>query len=181
MNCTPKVGHTNQQKGCSFSMDKNRKEQRKKAVLAVEAGKSIVDAARQYNISEGALKISVRQYRAHGEKGLNTHAYNWTAEQKYQVLKYKWEKHLSIGETGIEFRTSGTTICNWEKRYKEKGIMGLEDKKKGRRPKTPKSQSPKTREEELIEENQYLRAENEYLKKLNALVAEREKREKGTE
>jgi len=58
--------------------------------------------------------------------------------------------------------------------------MGLEDKKKGRRPKAPKSQSPKTKEE-LLEENQYLRAENEYLKKLNALVAEREKRERGIE
>jgi transposase len=162
-------------------MDKYREEQRKKAVLAVEAGISIVEAAKQYQIGEGALKISVRQYRAHGEEGLNTHAYGWTVEQKYQVLKYKWENHLSIGETGIKFRTSGTTICSWEKRYKAKGIMGLEDKKKGRSPKTPKSQSPKTREEELLEENLYLRAENEYLKKLNALVAEREKREKGTE
>jgi transposase len=96
-------------------------------------------------------------------------------------LKYKWAHHLSARETAIKFKASGTTIRQWEKKYKEKGIMGLEDKKKGRKPKTPKPKAPKTREEELLEENLYLRAENEYLKKLNALVAEREERERGTE
>jgi transposase len=161
-------------------MDNYREEQRKKAVLAVEAGMSIVEAAKQYQIGEGALKISVRQYRAHGEEGFHTHAYNWTAEQKYQVLKYKQKNHLSAKETGIKFRVSNSAIRQWEKRYQEKGIMGLEDKKEGRRSKVPKSQPPKTKEE-LLERIQYLEAENEYLKKLNALVAEREKREKGTE
>jgi len=62
----------------------------------------------------------------------------------------------------------------------KKGMKGLEDKKKGGKPRTSKPKPPKTREEELLEENLYLRAENEYLKKLNALVAEREKRESGS-
>ena len=61
----------------------------------------------------------------------------------------------------------------------EKGISGLENKKKGRKPRTPKPKPPKTKLEELEEENLNLRIENEYLKKLNALVAEREKRESG--
>ena len=60
----------------------------------------------------------------------------------------------------------------------ENGIEGLESKKKGRRARTPKPKPPKTRLEELEEENLNLRIENEYLKKLNALVAEREKRER---
>jgi regulator of replication initiation timing len=41
-----------------------------------------------------------------------------------------------------------------------------------------KSGEVQTRLEELEEENLNLRIENEYLKKLNALVAEREKRER---
>jgi transposase len=90
------------------------------------------------------------------------------------------ENHLSCRETGIQFGISGSsTVWQWEQRYREKGIMGLENKKKGRKPSKPKPKPPKTRGEELLEENLYLRAENEYLKKLNALVAEREKREKG--
>ena len=60
----------------------------------------------------------------------------------------------------------------------ENGIEGLENKKKGRRPRVQKPKPPKTREEELLDRIQYLEAENEYLKKLNALVAEREKRER---
>jgi transposase len=58
------------------------------------------------------------------------------------------------------------------------GMEGLKDKKKGRKPRVPRPKPPKTRLEELEEENLNLRIENEYLKKLNALVAEREKHER---
>lgn len=156
----------------------NNKEERIKAVLAVEAGDTIASVARQYQISAEALKINVRQYRAHGEKGFHTHAYGWTAEQKYQVLKCKQENRLSMKETAIRFQVSVATIWHWEQEYLDKGIEGLENKKRGRKPKAPKPKSLETREE-LLDRIQYLQAENEYLKKLNALVAEREKRERG--
>jgi transposase len=152
-------------------------EERMKAVLAVEAGDTIASVARQFQISAEALKINVRQFRAHGE--IHSYAYGWTVEQKYQVLKYKQEKQLSAKETGIRFQVSVATICKWEKEYLEKGIEGLENHKKGRKSKTPMPKPPKTREEELLDRIQYLQAENDYLKKLNALVAERVKREKG--
>ena len=161
-------------------MTKYSLEERTAAVQAVEAGESIGRVAERYQIDRTVLERSVRLYHEHGEKGLRSHAYNWTAEQKYQILEYMHENDLSCVETGIQFGISGpSTVWQWERRYLEKGIEGLEDKKKGRKPKTPKPKPPKTREEELLEENLYLRAENEYLKKLNALVAEREKRERG--
>jgi hypothetical protein len=47
-------------------------------------------------------------------------------------------------------------------------------------PKPKKPDKPLTREEALEVENARLRMENAYLKKLNALVAEREKSEKKT-
>jgi transposase len=118
-------------------------------------------------------------YQEHGQEGLQSHTYNWTAEEKYRVLQYMHENHLSCRETGIQFGISGSsTIWQWEQRYLENGIEGLEDKKKGRKRRTPKPKPPKTREEELLDRIQYLEAENEYLKKLNALVAEWEKRER---
>jgi hypothetical protein len=61
----------------------------------------------------------------------------------------------------------------------ENGIEGLENKKKGRKPRVQNPKPPKAGEEELLDRIQYLEAENAYLKKLNALVAEREKRESG--
>lgn len=89
------------------------------------------------------------------------------------------ENQLSIKETSIVLGISDHTIWSWERRYLENGMDGLEDKKKGRKPRTPKPKPPKTREEELLERIEDLEIENEYLKKLNALVAEREKRESG--
>jgi transposase len=149
------------------------------AAQAVEAGECIASVARRFQMSPGVVSRSLMLYQEHGQEGIQSHTYNWTAEQKYQVLQYMHENHLSYQETGIQFGISGSsTVWQWEQRYLENGIEGLESKKKGRRPRTPKPKPPKTREEELLEENLYLRAENEYLKKLNALVAEREKRER---
>jgi transposase len=161
-------------------MTKTSKEERLEAIQEVEAGGSIGSVSKRYQIARNMLGICVRLYREYGEKGLSSHAYNWTVEQKYQVLQYMHENHLSCQETGIQFGISGSsTIWQWEQRYLENGIEGLEGKKKGRKPKIPKPKPPKTREEELLDRIQYLEAENEYLKKLNALVAEREKRERG--
>ena len=89
------------------------------------------------------------------------------------------DNQISFKETGVVLGIRPSTIWQWEKRYLESGIKGLENKKKGRKPKVQKPKPPKTRLEELEEENLDLRIENEYLKKLNALVAEREQREKG--
>lgn len=67
------------------------------------------------------------------------------------------------------------TIKNWERIYLEEGAEGLmkerrgktsiDSPKRGRAPKLDKQV-----EEDLIAENQRLRMENEYLKKLSALV-----------
>jgi transposase len=161
-------------------MTKYSKEKRLEAVQAVEAGESIAGVSRRYQMSRQVISRGLRLYQEYGEAGLISHTYNWTAEQKYKVLEYMHEKHLSCAETAIQFGISGSaTVWQWEQRYLEKGIEGLEDKQKGRKPRAPKPKPPKTKEEELLEENLYLRAENEYLKKLNALVAEREKRERG--
>ena len=74
-------------------------------------------------------------------------------------------------------------VQRWERKYLEEGIEGLEKenrgrptvngKKRGRPPKLDKQV-----EEDLIAENQRLRMEIEYLKKLNALVQERIERER---
>jgi len=75
-------------------------------------------------------------------------------------------------------------IKKWERIYLEEGIAGfmkerrgtyITAKRKGRPPKLDKAV-----EEDLIAENQRLRMENEYLKKLQALALSRIKSEKGT-
>jgi transposase len=159
-------------------MTKYSKEQIIAAIEAVKAGESITQVAKQYQICYKVLQWNVRCYAERGENGLKSHTYNWTAEQKNEVLKYMHKNQLSLTETGVLLGIRNSTILQWERRYLENGVSGLVDKKKGRKPSVPKPKPPKTRLEELEEENLDLRIENEYLKKLNALVAEREKRER---
>ena len=76
-------------------------------------------------------------------------------------------------------------ICNWEKKYKESGISGLEDnrgrpkKYMTKSNKKPKNNTPinESEREELIrlrEENRLLKMKIIYEKKLQALLLEEE-------
>ena len=69
-------------------------------------------------------------------------------------------------------------VQKWERIFLEEGAEGLMKERRGR----SGNRLPKLNEKEerdLIAENQRLRMENEYLKKLNALVQERIRRESG--
>lgn len=66
---------------------------------------------------------------------------------------------------------------NWQHAYEKSGILGLENKPRGRpkimsnnKGKKKKSDKFLTREQELLLENERLRAEIDYLKKLDALA-----------
>jgi transposase len=86
---------------------------------------------------------------------------------------------LSLREACIRFNVpSESTIVSWKRVFEAEGILGFNNKPKGRPPKMKppikrkarKSSKPLTREQELLEELEYLRAENALLKKLQALV-----------
>ena len=66
----------------------------------------------------------------------------------------------------------------WERIYLEEGPEGLAIERRGRSSKgRPPKQLPKQVEEDLLAEVQRLRAENDYLKNLQALVLEDERRQ----
>jgi transposase-like protein len=100
---------TPQTERVQFFMTKYSKEEKLAAIKAVEAGESIAEVARQYQINDSVLEWEVRSYHEHGEKGLGSHAYNWPAEQKCEVLKYMHESQLSFAETGILLGISDST------------------------------------------------------------------------
>ena len=70
------------------------------------------------------------------------------------------------------------TLRNWERIYLEEGAEGLMRERRGRGSKGRPPKFDKKVEEDLIAENQGLRMEIEYLKKLSALVLA-EERENG--
>ena len=89
---------------------------------------------------------------------------------------------MSLTETATHFCIpSEPTVSKWERIYYEEGPEALLEERRGRRSMGKKKPSkPKknvNENEDLLAEVQYLRMENEYLKKLNALVQERKKSE----
>lgn len=125
-----------------------------------------------------------RRYKLYGADGLKHKPMNkdWTAEERYelvaQVLAGRSNKSVAI-EAGI----NDGLLYQWVRKYKQFGYEGLE-LRKGRKPKDP-DMSKKTKPRELDRsdyeklkhlerENEYLRAENAYLKKLRALIMKKQ-------
>lgn len=102
-----------------------------------------------------------------------------TGEFKQQVVEYMREHKLSCVEAAKEFDTDHKNVALWERIYLMYGAEGLYLERRGRGEKCKLSRPSKQVEEDLIAENQRLRAENDYLKNLHALVSERVRRENG--
>ena len=90
------------------------------------------------------------------------------------VVETMKKEHLSIYATMQEFGINDHKIIErWERIYLEEGPEGLAIERRGR---SSKERPPKQVEEDLLAEVQRLRAENDYLKNLQALVLEDERR-----
>ena len=104
-------------------------------------------------------------------------------EFKLSVILDMRENHLGLRETGRKYSIGASIILKWERIFLEEGAEGLMKERRGRNSaasgtrRCRSSKLDKKVEEDLIAENQRLRMENEYLKKLNALVQERIQRE----
>ena len=102
----------------------------------------------------------------------------YTPEFKKLVIETMQEEKLSYSETCRRFDVnSSDQIKTWGRIYLEEGPEGLTVVRRGRGSKgRPPKQLPKQVEEDLLAEVQRLRAENDYLKNLQALVLEDERR-----
>ena len=103
----------------------------------------------------------------------------YTPEFKKHVIETMLEEKLSYRETAQRFEVNDHhRIQDWERIYLTEGTEAFFIESRGgsriRRPK----ELPKQVEEDLLAEVQRLRAENEYLKKLQALVLEDERRQR---
>ena len=104
----------------------------------------------------------------------------YTGEFKQKVVETMRKEKLSYREAAREFCVPrDTQVASWERIYLEEGPEGLYIERRGRKSKggQPKKLRPEV-EKDLLAEVQRLRAENAYLKKLNALVTERVRQEK---
>lgn len=121
----------------------------------------------------------------------------YSPELKISVILDMRNNHLGYRETARKYNL-GNNVCQgkelarrWERIYLEEGEAGFYIERRGRTTKmdNPKKGRPRKKsldkqvENDLIAENQrlkeeleYLRAENEYIKKLSALIAAEEQK-----
>ena len=103
----------------------------------------------------------------------------YTPEFKKQVVETMLKENLSYRETERRFGVVRSRITAWERIYLTEGPEGFTIERRGRGSKgRPPKQLPKKVEEDLLAEVQRLRAENAYLKNLQALVLEDERRQR---
>ena len=111
----------------------------------------------------------------------------YSAKFKIGVIMDMREHHLSYNETVRKYwdiskgqeHNYQKQIQRWERIYLEEGVEGLMKERRGKSYGSKKGRPPKLdkkTEEDLIAENQRLRMENAYLKKLSALVLAEEQR-----
>ena len=143
--------------------------------------------AADFGISHRYLLGLVKQYQHNGVEVFVRRYTNYTKAFKLDVLNYMAEHGTSFNETAAFFNIAGaSSIQNWKKQFETLGEDALQPKKKGRlsmkretnkqSKQVPVEGSPEALQAEISR----LRMENEYLKKLNALVQAKEKSPKKT-
>ena len=110
----------------------------------------------------------------------------YTGEFKQKVVETMQKEKLGYSEAARRFGVANhSMVANWERIYLEEGPEGLYVERRGKANSatgTRKGRPPKLDkkvEEDLIAEVQRLRAENDYLKKLKALLWKRNAKTKG--
>uniref|UniRef100_UPI0035CF0449 helix-turn-helix domain-containing protein n=1 Tax=Bartonella sp. CL71SXKL TaxID=3243540 RepID=UPI0035CF0449 len=129
----------------------------------------------------------VARYRKYGINGLKIRSpkYEYDGNFKLKVLNWKKQNQASYTTTALEFDISNVgTIANWQKKLKCGGVQALFTRRGRAKHVTTNHHNQQANRTSLSElerlraENRALRVENEYLKKLDALVQKRGHREK---
>lgn len=132
------------------------------------------------NVTQRVLNDWVMQYTYNGVEGLTRKTYtNYSTQFKLGVLKYMVDNGTSSNQTAAIFNISSPSLIRkWRRQFETQGIGALKSKKKGRpsmKKGNKKNRPVEGSQEALLEELERLRMENAYLKKLNALVQNKEK------
>ena len=99
----------------------------------------------------------------------------YTPEFKQMVVEAVREGHMAYNEAERHYDVPHGRIQKWERIYLTEGPEELAVERRGRGSKGRPRKLPKEVEDDLLAENQRLRAELAYLKKLQALVLEEER------
>ena len=150
------------------------------AMRLLDDGRSIYYIEKHLGLDRKAVKLARRRYLLGGEIALLSpqHQPQWTMERKLEIVLEVEQKQLSLPEVALKHLVSTRSLRRWVRAYHESGESGL--MRKGATGNMKKKRQLTEAEldelEMLRKRNEYLEAENALLKKVRALVEEREAR-----
>ena len=147
----------------------------------LEDGYSINYIRTNYGISAEQLSKLWILYQKEGAKVLHRQAYTRSdATFRHKVVLDIENNGISLVQASIKYGVSASRLSIWLRTYRTGGFKALSiTRKRGRLPgmgRPKKVQKPETELERLRREVQELKTENALLKKVKALVEEREAR-----
>ncbi len=162
-------------------------EERESIVLEVLQGtESYSSVARKLQTSRRLISLWVEAYKIHGSSGLSMKTFTtFSGEFKLRLLQEMLRDGLSLHQVSVKYLISPSVIANWKRQYEKSGVVALYKKKQKGRPPKMKKKLENTENKsnkkltELIKENERLQAENDFLKKLQALIQKQEALKKG--
>lgn len=148
---------------------------RERAAELLAGGAGWRSLMRELAIPASTAKNWVKSYRVVGpevflDMGSSHRSYDY--ETKLAAARDHVEGGMSKPDVMKKYGIASLSpLSSWVRKYREGGPEALKPKPKGRPPGQRAASKPKTREQELDEENRRLRAEVAYLKKLRSLEA----------
>ncbi len=147
-----------------------------KSFLAGDGGAKLL--ARQWSVPEEKIRTWVSHYRLHGVDGLQPKRSKYSSQFKLQVLSHQDREQLSSRQVAAVYDIRNPNqVVTWRRKLDEGGVeaFGIREEehssmKKERRCPAPPSTTVNDSAKALREENERLRAEVAYLKKLQALI-----------
>lgn len=150
---------------------------------------SFWEASDFFGVAYQTIRTWVKHYEHEGISGLTIKNKGYSGKFRVYVVEYMRKHKLSLAQTAIQFSLPDhTRVRIWNKIYDEKGPQYLMEEHRGRKKmkNTEKSNKQKknnskmnnSEEKELLKKIEYLETENAYLKKLNALIQDKEKSKK---
>ena len=150
------------------------------AMRLLDVGKAPYAVARELHMGIDTIKRMRKLYLQGGELALLYPAYSpqLDAARKEEILLAIKEKGLSLQKAAVIYNIPGQTLGCWKRVYEQYGLSGLSRKRSENtmRKKRQRTEAELDELEKLRKRNEYLEAENALLKKVKALVEERESR-----
>ena len=175
LNCAPFVGHKKKE------MKKNENYPKYvHAMQLLDEGKSVNYVVTHLKTSRETIKRLRQQYLSRGELALLQPyiKHHLATDIKLEVVRKIEMETVSLYEAAILYDIPECNLRRWRKAYREFGEAGLTRKgsSNNMRKKRQRTETELDELEILRRRNEYLEAENALLKKVKALVEEREAR-----